>query len=499
MIGLDIGTTGAKAVALDPDGKELSRARVSYATMIPAPGWAEQDPDAVVDASLQAVRQCVDALGKHRARVAGISLSSAWHSLILLRKQGPRFAAATSSITWADLRATEQTQVLKTQLDPLDVYMRTGCPLHPMYWPAKIRWLEDTLNKGITRRPAQAANIRFVSIKEYLLYRLFGVFVVDKSVASGTGLFNLESSSWDETLMEALNVEPVSLSEVVPTTHVLTGLDREAADAMGLSASTPVVVGSGDGALSSLGVGGMEEGVFTVMVGGSGAVRTASKAPLRDRKMRTYCYHLTEGYYLPGGAINNGAIALEWYGREFLGLQSGGLRNIDALLERVPAGSGGLLFLPFMAGERSPSWNPHMRGIIQGLDLSHTPYHVFRALAEGICFRLKTVFEALSEVAGAPSEVRVSSGLMSSFGFRQMMCDVLGVELSIPATEENSAAGAALLGFVALGTLPDAAEASRRVPVVDKVVPKAGAARLYAEVFQRYKQFYEANAPLYGF
>ena len=504
VIGLDIGTTGAKAVALTAGGVEVARARMDYPTRVPNPGWAEQDPDEVVQAALGVVRRCVEQLGTRRDDLVAISLSSVWHSLMVLQEESyGRHSCLTPLITWADLRATREARTLANAMDPAEVYRRTGCPVHPMYWPAKIKWcIQHAMVPGSnpsTRVPQRKGKTtRYLSIKEYFLYRLFRCFVVDRSVASGTGLLNIRSGEWDVHVLGELGIDRSALSEVVSATHILSGMDAGAAEAMGIPPSVPVVVGSGDGALSSLGVGGVGRGVFTIMVGGSGAIRTSSKEPLLDPKMRTYCYHMADGYYLTGGAINNGALALNWYVDGFMGQRlPGGLRDIDRVLEMIPSGSGGLVFLPFMAGERSPNWNPDMRGVIVGLDLSHTPYHLMRALAEGICFRLRSVFDALCEVAGKPVEVRVSSGLMSSPRFRQMMCDVLGVELSIPATEENSATGAALLGFVAMGMLPDVDSASQCVKIVERVAPSSEAS-LYEGLYQKYRKAYEAAAPLFA-
>ena len=243
--------------------------------------------------------------------IEAMSFSSVFHSLIAVDATG---RPLTNVITWADNRSWLQTERLKTSPAGHALYLRTGTPLHSMSPLTKLIWLREEESEIFYRAA------KYISIKEYILYQLFGRYIVDYSVASATGLLNLRSLTWDEEALNLAGVQQDQLSELVPTTHILQGMDSRYSEAMGLMIGTPVVIGAGDGVLANLGVGAVESGQFNVTIGTSSSVRTVTPAPKTDPKGRTYCYALTEEHWVVGSPSNSGGMMLRWFHDEFAAL-----------------------------------------------------------------------------------------------------------------------------------------------------------------------------------
>ena len=303
VIGVDLGTTSTKAVAFDTGGRQLATASAGYPLVEPQPGWAEQDPAQILDAVLDTVRAVVSEVD---GPVAALSFSSAMHTLIGLDAAGDPL---TPSLSWADSRAAAQADRLRAAPGGLALHRRTGTPVHPMAPLPKLVWFRE-------QRPELFARVAcWAGIKDYVLSRLCGALVTDQSVASGTGLLDLGTLSWDQEALQLAGIGPERLPELVPTTTVLSGLSAEVADRLGLPAATPVVAGAGDGPLANLGLGAVHPGVAACSIGTSGALRVTVERPAVDPAGGVFCYALTEHRWVVGGAINNGGIVLDWAGR----------------------------------------------------------------------------------------------------------------------------------------------------------------------------------------
>ncbi len=401
-IGVDIGTTSTKAVAFDARkrkrGDVLAHHAVEYPLETPEPGAAVQDPARIHLAVVAAIRGVVEQVGGMPGDVACVSFSAAMHSVIALDDDG---SALTPSITWADNRAAPWARIVNHEHDGLALYRRTGTPIHPMSPLVKLLWLRHAF-PTLWKRAR-----RFVGIKEYVLARLCGVYVVDHSIASATGLFNLETRDWDEGALALTGLDPSRLSTLVPTTHRLAFTDAAPA-LLGLTAMTPVIVGANDGVLSNLGVGAIDRGSVALTIGTSGAMRTVVDTPQTDPDGRTFCYALTDRHWVVGGPVNNGGIVLRWVRDEFAAAETEtakrlGIDPYDVLTHiaaRVPAGSAGLLFHPFLAGERAPLWNPDLRGSFFGLAMHHRKEHMIRAVLEGVVMNLHTILPAVEALVG---------------------------------------------------------------------------------------------------
>lgn len=488
VIGLDIGTTSAKAVAFTLDGKIAVHTRKFYEIYYPQIGWAEQNPEEIAITTFNVLKECLAISRSKGFKPLAVGISSVWHSLIAVDREG---IPLTNAIIWADSRSISQYKKLKLEFDEKIIYQETGCPLHPMYFPAKLTWLKETLS-----RVFQKAD-KFVSIKEYILLKWFGKHVVDVSVASGTGLLNIITQKWHDSFLKLLGVSEERLSEIVPSTFVIQGLKKNYAVELGINEDLPFIIGGGDGGLSSLGMGAFKPRTFALMVGGSAAIRGLTYEPILDKNLRSWCYLLTGDIWIPGAAINNAGIVYEWFLKNIsIGSGTGYLDNI---IETIPPGSDGLLCVPLLNGERSPGWNPEAKGILFGLTAYHTRTHLAKALLEGICFRIKDIYNVMVEVLGEPEEIKIAGGMISSPRFRQMLADVLHKELCIVDSMESSALGAAILGLYALGLKPNLNPEMQCLKVKEKILPNEETSNFYEQHYRLFKEIYSyTNIPKSG-
>jgi gluconokinase len=469
-LGVDIGTTSTKAVAFSQTGEMLAIHSSFYTMYHPREGWSEQDPEEIAAAVVTAVNTVLKELAPHPPRL--VSFSGAMHSLMAVDSAG---APLTPCIIWADNRAAGLAAELRHSEQGAAFYRATGVPLHPMSPFCKLLWLKQE-EPELYHKAA-----RFIGIKEYVIYRLFGEYVVDSSVASATGLLNLDTLQWDEDILNFLALTPERLSTVVPPEYeVYTG---GATPAWLVPAGTPIVVGASDGALANLGVGALDRHTLAVSIGTSSALRVVTVGPRIDRSMRTFCYHLAGSAFVVGGASNNGAVVLQWLKDSLLQTAE----SYDALLgeaEAVPAGSEGLVFAPYILGERAPIWDAHARGMLLGLDIRHTRGHMVRAALEGVVYCLYSIARALPEWEEI-TEVRASGGFAQNPLPLQVLADVFNRKVAVSSCVESSAKGAVVLGAKALGL-----EAHFADEVATVYYPAAANREVYAERVRAFKGAY---------
>lgn len=488
FIGVDIGTTSTKAVVFTLSGVVKGVGNREYSILVPKSSWAEQDPDAIFAAVISATRDAIEQAGVER-NIAAVGFSAAMHSLIVVDANGDRL---TNSIIWADNRSVIQTEQLKQDGTGHALYLRTGTPIHPMSPLTKVMWMRD--RDPDTFRLAA----KFLSIKEYVFYQLFGCYVVDYSIASATGLFNLKQLNWDEEALAIAGIRADQLSDPVPTTHILHGLKLQYAAQMGIETNTPFVIGANDGVLANLGVGAIDPGQVTITIGTSSAVRTVVSTPVTDPKQRTFCYALTENQWVIGGASNSGGIVLSWFREQFSWseVEQAQRQNIDPYeimiqaAAKVPAGSEGLLCLPFLSGERAPYWNADARGLFFGIGLHHKRSHFIRAVLEGILFSVYSIYLAVRDLAGEAHEIRASGGFARSKIWRQMLADVFASNVLIPEVYEASSFGAAALAMLALGAIDNLADVQKIIHITERHEPDAQTSRIYSELFHIYERIY---------
>lgn len=451
MLGVDIGTTSTKAVLFTKKGDVIEQENIGYPLYTPDMTTAEQDPEEIFQAVLKAFTNITK---QHPDKqISFISFSSAMHSVIAMDENDQPL---TRCITWADNRSEAWAHKIKDELDGHEVYKRTGTPIHPMSPLSKIAWI-------VNDRPEIASHVKkYIGIKEYIFKKFFDQYVVDYSLASSMGMMNLKNLDWDEEALRIAGITRGQLSELVPTTKVFNNCDPDLAKQIGIDPQTPFVIGASDGVLSNLGVNAIRKGEIAVTIGTSGAIRTIIDEPKTDEKGRIFCYALTEKHWVIGGPVNNGGMVLRWIRDEFASseVETAKRLGIDAyevltkIAERVRPGADGLLFHPYLAGERAPLWNPDVRGSFFGLTLSHKKEHMIRAALEGVIYNLYTVFLALTECMDGPvTRIQATGGFARSAVWRQMMSDIFESEVVVPESYESSCLGACILGLYATGEI----------------------------------------------
>lgn len=490
FIGVDVGTTSTKAIIFNTSGEIISKGDRGYPLLVPQPDWAEQDPEEVLAAVLLAVRDAVKQAEIPKSAIAAIGFSGAMHSVIALDSNGEPL---THALIWADNRSIPQTERLKQDETGHSLYLRTGTPIHPMSPLTKLLWMKEEAN-DIVKKSA-----KFISIKEYIFYKLFNQFVVDYSIASTTGLFNLKQLQWDANALDLIGISPSRFSDPVPTTAVLRGIAKEYAETMGIAPDTPVVIGASDGVLANLGVGAITPQQVAITIGTSGAVRTVVPTPLADPKGRTFCYALTENHWVIGGPSNNGGIVLRWLRDEFCQAeitlaQQMGVDPYEVMIKaasEVPAGSDGLICLPFLSGERAPYWNAEARGIFLGVRLHHRRAHFIRAVLEGVLFAVYSINLALRDLVNTEPEIRASGGFARSESWLQMMADLFGYDVLVPEVFEGSSFGAAVVAMVAVGQLARLEEVEQLIRVNNRYQPNLEVTQHYRQLFELYDRIYK--------
>jgi len=495
VIAIDIGTTGTRAIVFDREAREVASSYTQYETRSPKPAWAEQDPREILDATVEMIRCVMEKTGLKPDDIAGVGISSVLLSLMAVDGGG---RPLTPLSIWADNRGIDEVERLRRENDAHAIYMRTGCQLHPMYPLSRILWFRR--NDPELFRKAH----KFISVKAFLIHTLFGKYLVDTSLGSATGFLNLSERDWDEELLGIMGIGRRKLSKVVDGLTIVTGLDPGWAKKMRLSPDTPFVMGAGDGMLSNLGVGALGGDRLVSTVGTTAAVRLTKNKRILDEEERLWCYALFGDYWITGGALNNGAVVLKWFGetigrnlaQETEGKGSGAFSELyDPLAAGVPPGADGLIVLPFLTGERSPNWNARAKGVFLGLRLNHGAGHIVRALMEGVTFRLYAVYEALMEFASGNPEIIICGGYARSEVWPQIQADVFGQRVLVPSVTESSARGAALAAMKALGLLREFSEID--TPIEKRFEPDEKRHKLYEEIFEVSLEGYDRLVPIF--
>lgn len=492
-IGVDLGTTGVRAVAYDAGGTLLCSASAQYPLYTPHPSWAEQKPEEIYAATQTVVREVSDALAQDGKKADGVALSTVMHSFIAMDASRQPIS---EMMTWADSRSSGIVREMKKDAALCaDFYRKTCCPIHATYPLVKILWLKE-------QRPDCFARMKYVgSIKDYLFAQFTGEWVIDRSTASTSGIYNANALCWDEEILRYLQVDAAAMPPVVSTSYHLP-VAKEAAARMHLPEGTPVLIGATDGVLVNLGIGAVKSGQLSATIGTSGALRMLTKQPGVDEKGRTWCYNLTDELWVSGGAINNGGLTLRWLRDQVFQYDEAQLKQMDVdpydlmtlQAGKVNAGADGLILLPFFTGERAPHWNSDLRGCFFGLTLNHRRAHLIRAAMEGICYSLNSVMLVLRDF-GEVKDIRVSGSFAKSPLWLQIMADVFNEKITVPSVSEGAAFGAAVLGFIADGTIADITEAAKLVQVEKVYAPQAEPAAAYAQLYSIYERLYQKLEP----
>jgi xylulokinase len=491
ILAHDLGTTGNKATLFDADGTTAATAFEAYETAYPHPNWAEQEPAdwwrAVRDSTWELLTTSSVAPGD----MAVVSFSGMMNGALAVDATG---APLRSAIIWADQRATAEAEFLAHYCGVEQVYRRTGHRAGASYTAAKMLWIQRH------QPDLYARTHQFLQAKDYAAYKLSGVFATDYSDASGTNLFDLEWRDWAVDMIQAVGLDPRKLPPVHPSNTVIGKVTTEAAAETGLLAGTPVVIGGGDGACATVGAGSVRPGDAYNYIGSSSWIAVTAEQPLYDPQMRTFTFaHLDPKLYFPTGTMQSAGGSFDWLERLLRG--EGETRLYDemsAAAASVEPGARGLLFLPYLIGERSPHWNPLARGGFVGLTMSHGRAEMARAVLEGVAFNLKMILDAFLEQGTAIQAMRLIGGGARSALWRQILADVYGLPILRPALlAEATSLGAAIAGGVGVGLFPDFSVAHELVQVEEGERPNAAAQARYAELYPLFQETYRALEPIY--
>lgn len=488
FIGIDLGTGSCKSIVIDEKAEVLGFSTAEYSGLDAQNRWQEQDPRDLLRAAVDSARGALAASGVRPEDGGGLSIGGALHSLLTLDGHGDPL---TGVITWADGRAVEQSGALRGLPLASRLYRETGCPVHASYPVYKILWLREK------RREIFEKAWRYVSAKEYVFARLTGEYLVDYCLAAGSGFLNAHTRRWNPLCMEMTGIREEQLSLLCSPLTVHRGLNPESARAMGIREDIPVVVGSSDAANSNLGAGAVNPWQATCMVGTSGALRVISSRAVLDEEARSWCYAIDEGHWLVGGAINNGGVALAWL-RECLNQAAPpttpdlrlSFEDVLTLAGGAKAGAGGVICLPFFAGERSPKWNLNARALFFGMTLEHGVRHLARALLEGIAFRFRSLKEVLADIGVDVRQIIASGGFTKSPLWLQVMTDTLDQDLVLPLWGETSALGAALWALLATEGRESLEKAGDLVKLGEPCRPNPANAEIYHRMYPLFKKLY---------
>ncbi len=493
VLTVDVGTTATKVLAVDPDSTWRRAVSREYPLNEPEPRWQVQAPRQVLAALDAALAEVVTACGGRAVDVIGVG--SAMHGLIGLDAD---LDPVTDILTWADTRAYGEAAELRAEGRALGLLHLSGTPVHPMSPLVKLRWYarNDT---------ATAARVhRWVGLKDLILLHLTGRLVTELSTASASGLLDINTRTWAESSLALAGITRGHLPEVLPTTALLE-LAPQAAARVGLPAGIPVNVGATDGPLGNLGTGAIQPGIAGLSMGTSGAVRSVVREPRLDADGRLFCYALTEDAWVVGAAISNGGVVARWAGDVYApDLPEGPGRDtaVLALAAEVPAGSEGLVMLPYLLGERAPLWDPALTGAFLGVRHAHGRAHFIRAAIEGVAVQMANLVDVLDGVTPI-TEVRCTGGVFRSALWRDIMAASLGRPLVPTDDAEGSALGSAILAMYATGQVATLTEGLNRLSpahaVSDPVPVSAEDRAVYAQLRSRAAHLLSAYDDLHDY
>lgn len=498
LMGLDIGTSGTKAILMDESGALKGSATVEYPLSTPQPLWAEQNPEDWWRAACEAVRSLLEQTGISPSSVVGIGLSGQMHGSVFLDESHQVIRPA---LLWCDQRTADECAWITERVGQERVLELTLNPVLTGFTAGKILWLRN-------HEPQHYARVRKVLLpKDYIRFQLTGEFATEVSDASGTALFNVRKRDWAYEMLDVLELPQEWFPKVYESPEVTGRVSEQAARATGLAAGIPVVGGGGDQAAGAVGVGIVESGIVSSSLGTSGVVFAFLDEPAIDPEYRTHTFcHAVPGKWHVMGVMLMAGGSLRWF-RDTLAeqekqeAQAQGVDAYELIIRKamqVPPGSEGLLFLPYLSGERTPYPDPYARGVFFGLTLSHTRNHLARAVLEGVSFGIRDSFEILQAMGVTVREVRATGGGARSPEWRQLMADITGHPHVTLHAEEGPAFGAALLAGVGAGvwgSVPEACQAA--IQTRSRTEPNPTMTARYERAYQTYRALYPAIKHLY--
>ncbi len=483
IITIEMGTNAVRVFAFDLSGTVIGETRGTYPTFHPQPDYSEQDPEQVFITTLYVLKNFLnDKIHPGKYTVISICFSAAMHSVLPIDKNGVPLGNA---IIWSDNRGKNEAADLNKSSTGPKIYKATGTPIHPMSPLIKITWIKNQ-DTALFKK-----SWKFLSIKSYIIQQLTGEYLIDYSLASATGLFNNHHLQWDDDALAFAGISAARLPELVPVFYSPKKLKKEYQQSLGLPQGVKIIVGSSDGCCATLGAGVWSEGKATITIEDSGAMRVVGKKLIQDDKQRFFNYVLAEHYYVSGGPTNNGAVAFEWFAKQFGNFKQA--YDIDTCMadlimdaSKVPAGSDGLLFLPYLLGERAPIWNANARGMYFGLNINHEQKHFTRATIEGILYEIFSIGKTLQEHRTIES-LSVNGSFATIPLCSQIIADLFNKPVTVSKNLNSVSLGSFLLSATDLGLFKTLEEAAESVQLSATFQPR----RQQHDIYQKYFAIFE--------
>jgi xylulokinase len=498
LIGLDLGTSSVKAVLTDPTGEVLAAREATHPLANPRPGWLEQNPDDWWRATQEVLRALAGVAAQGRRQVIGIGLSGQMNGAVLL---DARRRPVRPCIIWADSRTARQCDEIHARIPPPELVAITGKLAVTGYTAPKLLWVRE-------HEAALFAQVRHVLLpKDYIRLRLTDELATDPSDASNTLLFDIRRGEWSDPILRALELPPALVPPVRPSGAVVATLTRDAAGLLGLSRGVPVVAGAGDSIAEAVGNGAVGVGPILSVIGSAGNISASSDQPVIDPagRLHTGCHAVADRWILTGVQQAAG-LSMRWLFEtlwaEDVGSEGCDLPSYETLVQQaasVPPGAEGIIFLPYLNGERTPHLDPHARGVFFGIAAHHKRGHLARAVLEGVAFAQRDSLELLKELRIPAVFLIASGGGARSQLWRQILADVSGLAVRTPANVHGAALGAALLAGVGVGVCKDVDGACRAAVRLDTVAsPQTATCEAYDRAYGCFRHLYSQLRPVFA-
>ncbi len=490
LLSIDIGTSACKVVIFDIQGKVIASTNKSYNVYYPEEGFAEQNPDEWWDATCRAIKEALQVSKINPSNIAGIGVDGQSWSAIALGREGQ---VLTNTPIWMDTRAKEICDRVNERIGEDKIFDLSGNVFQPSYTTPKILWYKENM-------PELYKNIRTIlQSNGFIVYKLTGNMSQDKSQGYGYHCFDMHKGTWDYDMAREIGIETDFLPEIYECHDIVGKVNHEASKQTGLAEGTPVVAGGLDAACGTLGVGVIKSGE-TQEQGGQAGGMSICIDEYRSHKALILGYHVVPNTWLLQGGTVGGSGVMRWFEEEFADfersqskeLNQSSLDQLNDIAREVSPGSDGLVFLPYMMGERSPIWDPNAKGVYYGLDFNKNKGHMVRALMEGVAFSLQHNLDIAKEAGVEANELRAMGGAANSLLWTQIKSDVTGKKIKVPSSDTATGLGAAILAGVGVGVYKDFSEATDRlIDIKREHTPNMTNSNIYKKNYEIYLELYE--------
>lgn len=490
VISVDIGTSSVRACFVDQYLRIRHQVSKQITLDTDTSGKAELNAVEIYHKTLTCIKEVLSWIDDHKTGVEAVSFSNASASLVCLDSD---FRPIRPALTYADLRASKESRDIIRKFGK-SAFHHTAAPMHASYWLPKFLWLKNQI-LNLNNIPF------FCSIKDWVIFKLTGDFVTDDCNAAANGMIDVSNRDWDNLSLRIAGIKKNQLPEIFPTTSLLE-MKRDIWKTISKNRSKPqIVLGAMDGILASLGAGAYNPGQVTTSIGSSGACRIVANSPLVDKEeLRIWSYPLVSDIWVRGGAMNNGGLVTQWLVENFSQSRTSeeeAYREMFTITSNISPGAEGLLFLPYLFGERAPIYNERARGVFFGLHNTHERGHFARAGLEGILFALFSIYEILRSSENRSGEIRATGGYLQSPLMLQMQADIFGQPILVPPEGEGSIIGAAALAQLALGEISSFNALEDKFMAKEEILPNLATHEKYQSIYPRFKELYERLATLF--